>query len=200
MTLLPVKMFLVVFLNTKVIFRSFCTVPTVMTFLVTLFITFLRGGRLDFGGGVRMVTGNINRRGVVAVDLVFLYTKKFSNTIATTNKMSDAIGLKLSLVPTRFTITNLFLVKYFVSISVKASVKAVTTLTPVTIKVDRGAKFMLDVYVKTIIYKTVFKSGLSVVSSAAVTTIGARKYRVGSGFGTGFFVILPTTVVAMLVF
>lgn len=164
---------------------KFCGIPVMMTFLTTVLITYLRGETLSFSGGLRVVTRKIKSGGVVAVLLVFLTTKSFMKIIKE-DDTRDITCYVLDLVPTEFSISILFVITYFISITVKASIKAVALLAPVTMTISATSKFSLTFYITSIVKKTVFKSGLSFVSSAAVTTYGNRKYRVGSGFERGF--------------
>lgn len=128
---------------------------------------------------------------------MFVLTKTFTRDTGRVNTVSTAMGLALRVLPSGLLLTNVFVTTYFVSLSVKADMKAVITLAPMTIKLTRGANVSLPCVITVIIKNSFFKSGLSFVSSAAVTSAGARSYIVESGFHIGFVVIMPTTLVVL---
>lgn len=128
---------------------------------------------------------------------MFVLTNTFTRDTGRVNTVSTAIGLALRVLPSGLLLTKVFVTTYFVSLSVKADMKAVITLAPITMKLTRGARVTLPFVITIIIKKSFFKSGLSFVSSAAVTSAGARRYIVHSGFEMGSLVIIPTTVVIL---
>lgn len=128
---------------------------------------------------------------------MFVLTKTFTRDTGRVKTVSTAMGLALRVLPSGLLLTNVFLTSYFVSLSVNADMNAVITLAPITVKLTRGAKVSLPFVMTIMINNSFFNSGLSFVSSAAVTSAGARKYIVHSGFQIGSVVIMPTTLIML---
>ena len=79
--LLPIGVFLVIFIGAGVLFHDFYTMPAIVGFLIALIVAFLQNKRLRFADKLSIVSKGIGEENIVTMCLIFLAAGAFSGTI-----------------------------------------------------------------------------------------------------------------------
>ena len=76
--LLPVAVFLVVFIGSGILFQDFYAMPAIVGFIIALIVAFLQNPKRSFHDKLESVTQNMGDNNVMIMCLVFILAGGFS--------------------------------------------------------------------------------------------------------------------------
>lgn len=129
--LLPIGVFLVIFIGAGVLFHDFYTMPAIVGFLIALIVAFLQNKRLRFADKLTIVSKGIGEENIVTMCLIFLAAGAFSGTIQAAGGVESTVNLGLSIMPSSIAVVGLFIIGCFISVSMGTSVGTITAMTPI---------------------------------------------------------------------
>ena len=97
--LLPIGVFLVIFLGAGILSGDFYTMPAIVGFLIALTVAFCQNRRLRFADKLTIISKGIGEENIVTMCLIFLAAGAFSGTISAAGGVESTVNLGLSLMP-----------------------------------------------------------------------------------------------------
>ena len=133
MALLPIVVFLVIFIGMGVITNDFYAMPAIVGFLIALAIAFLQNKKLSFDEKFSVAAKSVGDENIIIMCLVFLAAGAFSGAVKAAGGVTSTVNLGLSLLPPGVAVVGLFIIGCFISISMGTSVGTITALTPIAV-------------------------------------------------------------------
>ena len=88
--LIPIGIFLVIFLGAGIIFEDFYAMPAIVAFLVALFAAFLQNPKLSFGEKMKVIAEGVGEENIITMSLIFLCAGGFSGAVTAAQKSGTA--------------------------------------------------------------------------------------------------------------
>ena len=174
--LLPIGVFLVLYLGLGILFEyvmeipmGFYNVPIVVAFLAAILVACLQNRALNFDQKLEIMAQGVGDKNIITMLLIFLAAGSFVGVVGRSSAESVAYCM-LSLIPARFSVAVLFIVGCFVSVAMGTSVGTITLLTPIAVAVSTASGFDLAFCVASVMGGAMFGDNLSFISD---TTIAA---------------------------
>ena len=114
--LLPIGIFLIIFLGAGVVFRDFYAMPAIVAFLIALFAAFLQNRKVSFDEKIRMIAKGVGEENIITMSLIFLCAGAFSGAVSAAGGVESTVNLGLSLIPAHFIVSGLFIISCFISV------------------------------------------------------------------------------------
>ena len=131
LALLPIGVFLVIFIGAGVLSRDFYTMPAIVGFLIALMVAFMQNRRVRFADKMTIISKGIGEENIVTMCLIFLAAGAFSGTIKAAGGVESTVNLGLSIMPASIAVMGLFIIGCFISISMGTSVGTITAMAPI---------------------------------------------------------------------
>ena len=133
--LLPIGIFLVIFIGAGIISNDFYTMPAIVGFLIALVVAFLQNPRVRFHDKISIISKGIGEENIVTMCLIFLAAGAFSGTIKAAGGVESTVNLGLSIMPSSIAVVGLFIIGCFISVSMGTSVGTITAMAPIGVGV-----------------------------------------------------------------
>ena len=179
--LLPIGVFLVLYLGLGIIFEyvmkipmGFYNIPIVVAFLVALLVACLQNPKLSFDKKLELMGKGVGDKNIITMILIFMAAGIFVGVVGRSSAESVAYFM-LSLIPARFSVLVLFVVSAFVSVAMGTSVGTITLITPIAVAIANSTGFAAPLCIGAVVGGAMFGDNLSFISD---TTIAACKDRV----------------------
>lgn len=75
--LLPIGVFLVIFLGAGILFKDFYAMPAVVAFLIALFVAFLQNRKVSFQKKMEVIAKGLGEENIITMCLIFLLRGSF---------------------------------------------------------------------------------------------------------------------------
>ena len=81
MALLPIGVFLVIFLGAGCLTGDFYSMPAIVGFLIALCVAFIQNRKTGFEEKIRIIAGGVGDENIITMCLIFLCAGAFSGTV-----------------------------------------------------------------------------------------------------------------------
>ena len=192
--LLPIGVFLIIFIGAGILFHDFYTMPAIVGFLIALTVAFFQNRKVKFQEKVAIISKGIGEENIVTMCLIFLAAGAFSGSIKAAGGVESTVNLGLSIMPSSIAVVGLFIIGCFISISMGTSVGTITAMAPI------GVGIPLPICMGAIVCGAMFGDNLSMISDTTIAAVRTQGCEMKDKFRENFFIVLPAAVITAVIF
>ncbi len=198
--LLPIGVFLVIFLGAGIIFQDFYAMPAIVAFLIALFVAFLQNRKVSFDEKVKIIAQGVGEENIITMSLIFLCAGAFSGAVTAAGGVDSTVNLGLSLIPAHFIVSGLFIISCFISVSMGTSMGTIAALAPIAVGVSNEAGFPMAVCIAAVVCGAMFGDNLSMISDTTIAAVKTQGCEMKDKFKANFLIVLPAAVITIVFF
>lgn len=202
--LLPIGVFLVLYLGLGIMFEyvmkipmGFYNIPIVTAFLAAILTACLQNRELKFDDKLGIMAQGMADKNIITMLLIFLAAGTFVGVVGRSSAESVAYFM-LSLIPARFAVAVLFVVACFVSTAMGTSVGTITLITPIAAAVSAASGFSLPLCVGSVMGGAMFGDNLSFISDTTIAACNGQGCAMKDKFRENFGIALPAALVTLV--
>lgn len=198
--LLPILVFLVIFIGSGVILKDFYSMPAIVGFLIALFVAFLQNRKLKFEEKFRIVARGIGDENIITMCMIFLVAGGFSGAVKAAGGVESTVNLCLSILPSNVAVMGLFLISCFISISMGTSVGTIAALASIAVGISEKAGFPTAICIAAVVSGAMFGDNLSMISDTTIAAVRTQGCQMKDKFKANFLIVLPAAVITAVLF
>ena len=198
--LLPIGVFLVIFIGAGVLFQDFYTMPAIVGFLIALIVAFVQNRRLRFSDKLSIISKGIGEENIVTMCLIFLAAGAFSGTIQAAGGVESTVNLGLSIMPSSVAVVGLFVIGCFISVSMGTSVGTITAMTPIGVGIAEKTGIAMPICVGAVVCGAMFGDNLSMISDTTIAAVRTQGCEMKDKFKENFLIVLPAAIITAVLF
>jgi Na+/H+ antiporter NhaC len=191
--LLPIGVFLIIFLGAGIVFEDFYAMPAIVAFLIALFVAFLQNKELSFNKKIEVIAKGVGEENIITMSLIFLCAGGFSGAVTAAGGVDSTVNLGLSLIPAHFAVAGLFLIGCFISVSMGTSMGTIAALAPIAVGISEKTGFALSICIGAVVCGAMFGDNLSMISDTTIAAVKTQGCEMKDKFKANFFIVLPAT-------
>lgn len=197
---LPIGIFLLLYLGAGIIFRDFYRMPAIVAFLIALLAAFLQNRTVSVSEKISIIAQGLSDDNVITMCLIFLAAGAFSGAVQASGGVESTVHLGLSILPGHFAVVGLFIICCFISIAMGTSVGTISALAPVAAGISQKTGLPLALCLGAAVSGAMFGDNLSIISDTTIAAAKTQQCTMQEKFRTNFFVVLPAAVITALLF
>lgn len=198
--LLPVGVFLVIFLGAGIALRDFSAMPAIVAFLIALFTAFLQNRKVSFDEKIKIIAGGLGEENIITMCLIFLCAGGFSGAVSAAGGVESAVNLGLSLIPAHFAVSGLFIIACFISVSMGTSMGTIAALASIAGGISEKTGFSMAVCIAAVVCGAMFGDNLSMISDTTIAAVKTQGCEMKDKFKVNFLIVLPAAVLTIFFF
>lgn len=202
--LLPIGIFLVLYLGLGILFEyvlkipmGFYNIPIVVIFLIALLAACLQNRTLSFDEKLGIMGKGIGDRNIMTMILIFMEAGIFVGVVGRSSAESVAY-FTLSVIPARYAVVVLFAVSCFVSLAMGTSVGTITLISPIAVAVSEASGFNLPLCIASVIGGAMFGDNLSFISDTTIAACNGQGCDMKDKFRENFAIALPAALLTLV--
>lgn len=203
--LLPIGVFLVIYLGLGLIFEyamkipmGFYNIPIVVAFLVALLVACLQNRSLGFDQKLELMGKGVGDKNIITMILIFMAAGIFVGVVGRSSAESVAYFM-LSIIPARFSVLVLFVVSAFVSVAMGTSVGTITLITPIAAALSNSTGFAAPLCIGAVVGGAMFGDNLSFISDTTIAACNGQGCAMKDKFRENFWIALPAAVATLII-
>ena len=198
--LLPIGVFLIIFLGAGIVFKDFYAMPAIVAFLIALFVAFLQNKELRFNKKIEVIAKGVGEENIITMSLIFLCAGGFSGAVTAAGGVDSTVNLGLSLIPAHFAVAGLFLIGCFISVSMGTSMGTIAALAPIAVGISEKTGFALSICIGAVVCGAMFGDNLSMISDTTIAAVKTQGCEMKDKFRENFLIVLPAAIITVLIF
>ncbi len=198
--LLPIGVFLIIFLGSGIITGDFYAMPAIVAFLVALCVAFLQNKALSFDKKISVIAKGVGDDNIITMCLIFLCAGGFSGAVTAAGGVESTVNLGLSMLPSNVAVAGLFVIGCFISVSMGTSVGTIAALAPIAVGISEKTGFNIAVCIGAVICGAMFGDNLSMISDTTIAAVKTQGCKMKDKFKENFLIVLPAAIVTIVLF
>ena len=198
--LLPIGVFLLIFIGSGIITGDFYSMPAIVGFLIALIAAFMQNKKLSFVQKLHMASKGAGDENILTMCLIFLAAGAFSGAVRASGGVESTVNLGLSILPGGMAVAGLFVIGCFISISMGTSVGTITALAPIAAGISEKTGFPMAICAAAVVCGAMFGDNLSIISDTTIAAVKTQGCDMRDKFRENFKIILPAAIITLGLF
>lgn len=192
--LMPLVVFLCLYLVTSLIVNDFYKVPITVAFLVASIYAVATTKGLSLNDRIIQYSSGAANKNIMMMIWIFILAGAFAQSAKTMGAIDATVNLTLHLLPGSLLLAGVFLASCFISLSIGTSVGTIVALVPVAVgiasKTDVGIPFMTAL----VIGGAFFGDNLSFISDTTIAATRTQGCQMRDKFKMNMLIALPAAI------
>ena len=198
--LLPIGVFLILFLGGGIATGSFYTVPTLLCFLIALAVAVFKNKKVSFSDKLGTFTKGVGEKHIITMILIFLCAGMFSGAVGAIGGVESTVNCGLSVLPPELAVVGLFIIGCFISTAMGTSVGTITAIAPIGFGISVATGISAPLCLAAVVSGAMFGDNLSMVSDTTIAAVSTQGCNMRDKFKRNFFIVLPAAIITCFVF
>lgn len=198
MALMPLLVFLCLYLVTSIIVNDFYKVPITVAFLVASVYAVATTKGLSLNDRIIQYSSGAANKNIMMMIWIFVLAGAFAQSAKAMGAIDATVNLTLHLLPDSLLLAGVFLASCFISLSIGTSVGTIVALVPVVVgiasKTDVGIPFMTAL----VIGGAFFGDNLSFISDTTIAATRTQGCQMRDKFKMNMLIALPAAIVVFV--
>lgn len=195
--LMPLVVFLCLYLVTSLIVNDFYKVPITVAFLVASVYAVATTKGLSLNDRILQYSSGAANKNIMLMLWIFILAGAFAQSAKAMGAIDATVNLTLLLLPDNLLLAGIFLASCFISLSIGTSVGTIVALTPVAAGIAMKTDVSLPFMTALVIGGTFFGDNLSFISDTTIAATRTQGCVMRDKFRVNFLIAVPA---ALLVF
>lgn len=206
--LLPILIFLFIYLGGGIYFEyispvegkmGFYITSVVVSFGIALTVAFLQNRKLSFDEKINICSRGIGDSNITIMLLIFLLAGAFSGIAAAAGGAVSTANMLLNIIPPNFAVLGLFLIGCIISIAMGTSVGTITVLAPIALMVAENGGISVPLCAGSVIGGAMFGDNLSFISDTTIAATKTMGVEMKEKFMTNLKMVMPAAVLTIII-
>ncbi|MGN0994831.1 MAG: Na+/H+ antiporter NhaC family protein, partial [Butyricicoccus sp.] len=198
--LLPIILFLVLFIGVGVVTDDFYKMPAVVGFLIALIFAFLQNPQLKFEEKLNIMARGAGDENIMIMVIIFLMAGAFSASVKAAGGADATVNFGLSILPSGVAVLGIFLIACFISTSMGTSVGTIVALAPIATGISEKTGIPMALCIAAVVSGAMFGDNLSMISDTTIAATRTQGCAMKDKFRENFKIALPAAIVTGAIF
>lgn len=196
--LVPLFIFLGVYLITSVIVNDFYKVPITVAFVISSLSAILMTGDLPLSERITHFSGGASDKNILLMIWIFILAGAFAQSAKAMGAIDATVNLTLHILPDNLLFAGVFLAACFISLSVGTSVGTIVALTPVAIGIADKTEATLPFMVAIVVGGAFFGDNLSFISDTTIAATKTQGCDMRDKFKVNSMIVMPAALLLLI--
>ncbi len=197
--LLPLGVFLVLFLGVGIATKDFYKMPVLVAFVTATAVALMFNRKESFNKKIEVFCEGAGHADIMMMCIIFILAGAFANVAKAMGGVEATVNLSLSFIPSRFLVGGLFLIACFISLSMGTSVGTITALAPIGLGIAETTGMPIPLVIGAIIGGGMFGDNLSMISDTTITAARTQGCELRDKFKVNFLIVLPAALITIII-
>ena len=198
--LLPVGIFLVIFIGMGIVSGDFSRTPAIVGFLIALMAAFFQNRKVPFNEKMRIAAAGVGDDNIMTMCLIFLAAGGFSGAVSAAGGVESTVNFSLSVLPSSVAVVGLMLISCFISLSMGTSMGTIAALAPIAVGISDKTGYPMALCGAAVVCGAMFGDNLSMISDTTIAAVKTQGCEMKDKFKANFLIVLPAALLSLLIF
>ncbi|CAH2214954.1 Na+/H+ antiporter NhaC family protein [Tepidibacter aestuarii] len=197
--LLPLAVFLIIFIGSGVITNDFYKMPVIVAFLISAAVALFMNSKESISTKIDVFCKGAGESNIILMAIIFILAGAFGNVAKEMGGVDATVNLSLSILPENLLIVGLFIIACFISFSMGTSVGTIVALAPIAIGVAEKISIPTGLALGAVVGGGMFGDNLSMISDTTIAAIRTQGCEMRDKFKVNFIITLPAAIITAII-
>ncbi len=200
LALIPLGVFLVVYLGTSILAKDFYAVSVIVPFLAAALTALIMNRKEKFENKIEIFCKGAGNTNILLMVLIFILAGAFAQVAKDMGAVDSTVNLGLSLLPSSLLIPGMFIISCFIALSIGTSMGTIVALIPIAVGIASKIGVDTALAVGAVVSGSMFGDNLSIISDTTIAATRTQGCEMKDKFKMNFIIVLPAAIITTLIF
>ncbi|MBU5485144.1 Na+/H+ antiporter NhaC family protein [Clostridium sp. MSJ-11] len=198
--LLPLILFIVLYLSISLISKDFYAMPVSVPFLISGITALMINRKENMSKKLEVFCKGAGDENIILMCIIFILAGAFAQVAKDIGAVESTVNLGLSILPSNLLVSGIFIIACFISLSIGTSVGTIVALSPMAIGMSDKTGISLALILGAVVGGAMFGDNLSMISDTTIAATKTQGCNLKDKFKTNFFIVLPAAIITAIIF
>lgn len=198
--LLPLLVFVLVYVGIAFITKDFYSVSVIIPFLIASVVALVMNTKVSFEEKLNIFCKGAGDSNIILMILIFILAGAFAQVAKSMGAVDSTVNLGLSVLPPNLLVTGIFIVACFIALSVGTSMGTIVALVPIALGVSEKTGIAVALVVGAVVSGAMFGDNLSIISDTTIAATKTQGCEMRDKFKMNFKIVLPAAIITAIIF
>lgn len=199
-SLLPLLVFILVYLISSFIAKDFYAVSIIVPFLAASITALLMNKEESINKKIEIFCNGAGNTNIILMILIFILAGAFAQVAKDMGAVDSTVNLGISLLPSNLLIPGMFIISCFIALSIGTSMGTIVALVPIGVGLANKIDIEIALAVGAIVSGAMFGDNLSIISDTTIAATRTQGCDMKDKFKMNFKIVLPAAILTTLIF
>lgn len=200
LALLPLLVFVVIFIGVSVVLKDFYAMPVVVPFLIAALTALFMNSKVNFNEKLDIFCKGAGESNIILMCLIFLLAGAFAESAKAMGAVESTVNLGLSLLSSNILVAGVFVISCFIAISIGTSMGTIVAMVPIAMGIGSHTGIPVALVVGAVVGGAMFGDNLSMISDTTIAATKTQGCEMKDKFRMNFIIVLPAAILTALIF
>ena len=198
--LLPLFIFIAVFMGISLVTKDFYAMPVTVTFLLAALVALFMNRKVSLDKKLDVFCKGAGEPNIILMCLIFILAGAFAEVAKTMGAVESTVNLGLTFLPSNILVSGVFIIACFIAISIGTSMGTIVALVPIATGIAAKTGIPIALVVGAVVGGAMFGDNLSMISDTTIAATRTQGCEMRDKFRMNFIVVLPAAIITTLIF
>ena len=198
LALLPLAVFLVLFIGSGVITGDFYKMPVLVAFMIAAAVALLSNTKVSIQTKMDEFCKGAGDSNIILMVMIFILAGAFGSVTKAMGGVDSTVNLSLSILPSNLLVAGLFVIGCFISVSMGTSVGTIAALAPIGLGIAQKTGIDIALVIGSVVGGAMFGDNLSMISDTTIAAVRTQGCELNDKFKTNFLIVLPAAIITII--
>ncbi|RDY28113.1 Na+/H+ antiporter NhaC family protein [Romboutsia weinsteinii] len=195
MALLPLGIFLLLFVGSGIITGDFYKMPVLVAFIIAAAFALIFNRKESLQTKIEVFCKGAGDFNIILMVMIFVLAGAFSSVAKSMGGVDSTVNLSLSVLPPNLLLSGLFIIACFISVSMGTSMGTIAALGPIALGVAEKTGMPIALVIGAVVGGAMFGDNLSMISDTTIAATRTQGCELKDKFKTNFLIVLPAAII-----
>lgn len=196
--LIPLFIFLGVYLLTSILVNDFYKVPITVAFIISSVAAIAMTKHMPLSDRITLFSEGASNKNILLMIWIFILAGAFAQSAKAMGAIDATVNLTLHILPDNLLLAGIFLASCFISLSIGTSVGTIVALTPVAVGIAERTDLELPYMVAIVVGGAFFGDNLSFISDTTIAATKTQGCLMKDKFKVNSLIVMPVAVIILI--
>ncbi len=199
LALLPLGIFLALFVGSGVVTGDFYKMPVLVAIVIAAMVALMMNRKDTLTTKVERFATGAGHPDIIIMTFIFILAGAFSSSAQGMGAVESTVNLALAVFPPSFLVVGLFIIGAFISLSMGTSMGTIAALAPIGVGISGETDISVALSMAAVIGGAMFGDNLSFISDTTIAAVRTQQTEMKDKFKVNFFIVLPAALLTSVI-
>lgn len=200
LALIPLGVFLLVYLGSSILANDFYAVSIIVPFLAAALTALIMNRKEKFEKKIEIFCKGAGNTNILLMVIIFILAGAFAEVASDMGAVDSTVNLGLSLLPSSLIIPGIFIIGCFIALSIGTSMGTIVALAPIAVGIAGKTGIETALAVGAVVSGAMFGDNLSIISDTTIAATRTQGCEMKDKFKMNFIIVLPAAIITAFIF
>lgn len=198
LALLPLGVFLLLFIGTGIITKDFYKMPVIVAFTISAAVALLMNRQENMEKKVEIFCKGAGETNVILMIVILILAGAFGQVAKEIGGVESTVNLGLAFLPQNLLIVGVFFIACLISLSMGTSMGTIVALAPIAVGISENTGIPVALALGAVVGGGMFGDNLSMISDSTIAAVRTQGCEMADKFKMNFFIVLLPAIITMV--